>query len=83
MRIEQKIVFVYMILGIFLGLVTNYLLKTGIDLIIAMSLPFLVYLSSLFPLISLVKQKKSLLLLNSFITFILVWPTVWILLYSL
>jgi hypothetical protein len=70
-------------LGIFLGFVTNYLLKINADLSVALGLPPVVYFASLLPLIGLVKQKKSVLFLNSFITFILVWLTVWILFYNI
>jgi hypothetical protein len=62
---------------------TNYLLNAGVGLSIALSLPFVIYFVSLIPLITLVKEKKSWLFYNSFITFILVWLTVWVLFYNL
>lgn len=83
MRIEQKIVFAYTVLGVLLGFMTNYLLNAGVGLSIALSLPFVIYFVSLIPLITLVKEKKSWLFYNSFITFILVWLTVWVLFYNL
>ena len=83
MKVEQKIVFAYTILGILLGFLTNYLFKSGVDLTIATAIPFVVYFVSLLPLITLVKEKKSWLFYNSFITFILVWLTVWVLFYNL
>jgi len=83
LKVEQKIVFAYTILGILLGFLTNYLFKSGVDLTIATAIPFVVYFVSLLPLITLVKEKKSWLFYNSFITFILVWLTVWVLFYNL
>jgi len=83
LKVEQKIILVYTILGISLGFATNYLLKINIDLTIALALPFVVYFLSFLPLTILVKQKKSLLFYNSFISFVLIWLTVWVLLYNL
>ena len=83
MKAEQKIVFAYTVLGILLGAVANYLLKTNVDLILVIALPLVVYFVSLLPLMALVKEKKSWLFYNSFITFILVWLTAWVLLYNL
>jgi len=83
LKVEQKIVFAYTMLGVLLGFVTNYLLKINTSLSIALGLPPVVYFASLLPLTSLVKQKKSPLFFNSFVTFILVWLTVWILFYNL
>ena len=83
MKVEQKIVFAYTILGTLLGFLTNYLFKSGVDLTIAIAIPFVVYFVSLLPLITLVKEKKSWLFYNSFITFLLIWLTVWILFYNL
>lgn len=83
MKVEQKIVFAYTILGILLGFMTNYLLKMNVDLILALVLPFAVYFASLLPLMTLAKEKKSLLFYNSFITFILVWLTAWVLFYNI
>jgi len=83
LKAEQKIVFAYTVLGILLGAVANYLLKTNVDLILVIALPLVVYFVSLLPLMALVKEKKSWLFYNSFITFILVWLTAWVLLYNL
>jgi hypothetical protein len=55
----------------------------NVDLILALVLPFAVYFASLLPLMTLAKEKKSLLFYNSFITFILVWLTAWVLFYNI
>jgi len=83
LKVEQKIILAYTVLGILLGFATNYLLKANVDLIIALALPFAVYFISFFPLNILAKQKKLLLFYNSFISFVLVWLTVWVLIYNL
>jgi hypothetical protein len=82
MKVEQKIVIVYTILGLISGFLTNYLFMAGLGLIVAVSTPFAVYFISLSLLTAFVK-KKTLLFYNSFVTFLLVWLTIWILLYSL
>jgi hypothetical protein len=83
LKLEQKIVLVYTIFAALLGIATNYLLKNGFDLIISLGSPFVIYFVSLLLLTTLIKEKKSRLFYNSFITFILVWLTVWVLLYNI
>jgi FtsH-binding integral membrane protein len=81
MKVEQKIVFAYTILGLFSGFLTNYLFMAGLGLIVATAAPFAIYFISLSFLA--VFTKKKMLFYNSFVTFLLVWLTVWILLYNL
>jgi hypothetical protein len=84
MKIEQLIALGYLILGIFFGVVSNYFTKNGSDLSFALSFPLFAYFISLFPLLKFIKQKKKTqLFYSSFITFILIWLVVWILLYNL
>lgn len=83
MKVEKKITLVYTTMGVFLGLLTAYLLKINANLVVALALPVVVYFLSFLVLGFLVRQKKILLLYNSFVTFILIWLTVWILVYSM
>ncbi|MEM5854638.1 MAG: hypothetical protein QXG39_06980 [Candidatus Aenigmatarchaeota archaeon] len=79
MKVEQKIVLIYMLLGMALGFFTASFLDQAA---IAFSLPFFIYFSS-FPISILLKIKKFSFFYLSFITFIMVWLTSWILLYNL
>ena len=81
MKVEQKIVMIYTFLGFVSGFLTNYTI--GLGLTIAFSIPFIIYFISLPFLTYLVKKRKIILFYNSFVTFILVWLTIWILLYNL
>ncbi len=83
MKIDQKVVAVYTVIGLLGGLISNYLMGTNV--ILASVVPFAMCLSTLFPLVKLTKNesKKSRILFNGFFTFFLVWMTVWILLYNL
>jgi H+/Cl- antiporter ClcA len=78
MRIEQKIILAYSFLGIISGFISVYysgffsfILPIPIYLI-----PSLIFFSRL-----KAKRKKS-LIIDSLITFVLVWIFVWILLYN-
>jgi O-antigen/teichoic acid export membrane protein len=82
MKVEQKIVMVYTILGILSGFLTNYLFSE-FGLIVAISTSFAIYFLSFLLLVIFVKKKKIMLFYNSFMTFLLVWLTIWILLYNL
>ena len=81
MKVEQKIAMIYTLLGFVSGFLTNY--TTGLSLTIALSIPFIIYFISLPFLTHSVKKKKTILFYHSFMTFILVWLTIWILLYNL
>jgi hypothetical protein len=81
MKVEQKIAMVYTVLGILSGFLTNYMI--GFGLTIAVLTPFIIYFIS-FPFLTfLVKKKRLMLFYNSFVTFVLVWVTIWILMYNL
>ena len=83
MKIDQKVVAVYTVIGLLGGLISNYLMDTSV--ILASVVPFALCLLSLLLFVQMVKNesKKSRILFNGFFTFFLVWMTVWILLYNL
>ncbi|MEM5829799.1 MAG: hypothetical protein QW040_01445 [Candidatus Aenigmatarchaeota archaeon] len=81
MKIEQKIVGIYTILGLISGFIANHL-HTTFGSIITLAISFAIYFISLPPFLIFVK-KKNVLLYNSSITFFLCWLTVWVLLYNL
>jgi len=82
MKIDQKIILVYFVFGVILGLVTNFLF-TIIEPFFALILPIILYAISMPILFVLVKDKKRFwLFYNSFITFFLTWLVVWILVYN-
>lgn len=83
MRVEQKIVMVYTILGLLSGFLTNYSHGVGLWLEVAIVAPFSLYFISLPFLAAIVRKKKTTVFYNSFLTFLLVWLTVWILLFNL
>jgi hypothetical protein len=84
MKIDQIIISFYSFLGIFFGYISNYLSKTLLNLTLALFIPIMLYIASQPALLTLVKQKKrTWLISNSFITFILVWLMVWIMLNNL
>jgi hypothetical protein len=81
MKVEQKIVMIYTILGLISGFLTNHII--GFGLLVATLIPFVFYFISFLLLTIFVKGKKTYLFYNSFVTFLLVWLTIWILLYNL
>ncbi|MEM7822432.1 MAG: hypothetical protein QXI23_03035 [Candidatus Aenigmatarchaeota archaeon] len=83
MRVEQKIVMVYTLLGLVSSFITNYLYTLGLNLMIVIALSLSIYFITLPLLLILTKNKKMIIFYNSFVTFILVWLTFWILLYNL
>ena len=84
MKIDQVFALGYLALGVFLGVLSNYLLSSNGNLTFALVIPLFVYLVSLFPLLKFIKSKKRRwIITNSFITFVLIWLVVWILLYNL
>ncbi|MEM5869848.1 MAG: hypothetical protein QXR09_01630 [Candidatus Aenigmatarchaeota archaeon] len=82
-RVEQKIVMVYTLLGLVSSFITNYLYTLGLNLMIVIALSLSIYFITLPLLLILTKNKKMIIFYNSFVTFILVWLTFWILLYNL
>jgi hypothetical protein len=83
MRVEQIVSLVYTLLGLLSSFLTNHLYSIGFGLVIAVVTSFAIYFASLPLLIAFVKDKKKTILLNSFITFLLIWLTMWILIYNL
>lgn len=82
MLLEQRIVTVYLFVGIVCGLLSNYL--TSINLALALLVPVVCYFVTLFPLIKIVKERRfRMLISNSLITFFLVWIMIWVFLYNL
>jgi len=82
MKVEKIIAFCYLVLGIAMGMVSNYFTKSSS--IIAFLIPFGIYVVSLFFLFRFVKnKKKTWIFYNSFITFALIWLVVWILVFNL
>lgn len=80
MNLEQKLIGVYTLLGVALGIVSNYF--SG--LVYQLSIPLIVYMISFLILVRYEKSKKpKWLFYNSFLTFLLIWMTVWILLLNL
>lgn len=83
MKIDQKIVLIYLILGIILGYFSYYF-SINSNLLIALIFPFVIFCIALFPLFKLVREKKKKWLIwNSFITFVLVWILVWLTLFNM
>ena len=82
MKVEQKTVAVYMVIGFLCGIFSNYL--TSINLTLSLLVPVAVYFGTLLPLIRIVKERKfRVLISNSLITFFLVWLMIWVFLYNL
>lgn len=74
------IIIAFSSLGIFAGIVSNYLS----DLTLSLLVPSIVYFLSVIAMIKFVKGKrKRWMIYNSFVTFILVWIVVWIFLFNL
>ncbi len=79
MKVDQVIVSIYVLLGILLGLASNYFNKNLGGLLLAFVVPIASYLITVFPLIRFVKQKqRKWLIQNSLIAFFLIWIIVWI-----
>jgi hypothetical protein len=84
MKIDKIIAFSYLLLGIAMGLVSNYFNENNLYFPVDFVLPFGIYLVSLFFLFRFAKnKKKTWLFYNSFITFVFIWIVVWILVYNL
>lgn len=82
MKLEQILVIVYLFIGISMGLVSDYL-NNSMGLIYAVVVPVIVYAVSISAFLSLVKERKiRVVILNSFVTFILFWLVAWIFLHN-
>jgi len=80
--IEQKIVFIYMIIGIVCGLVSSYFTATNLSY--ALMLPVAIYAVATVPLLRMAREHKtSMVISNSLVTFLLVWILVWVFLYNI
>jgi len=80
MKIEKILVLAFTFLGLFTGIVSNYISEASISILVALA----IYCLSVFSMTKFVKEKKKKkLILNSFVTFILVWLVVWIFLFNL
>jgi len=83
-RIERTILFVFLALGILLGFISNYLIKSLNSLTLALLTPLVFYLIAQAPFMRFVKDKKKRwIFYNSFLTFFLIWIVVWIFLYNI
>ena len=79
MKLVQILTLVYLGLGTIAGFISNIFPDRSIAVLIA----FLIYMVSYVVLIKVVSYKKrSWLVSNSLITFILVWLVIWILLFN-
>jgi len=82
LTIEQKIVFVYMMIGIVCGLISSY--YTATNLPYALMFPVAIYAIVTVPLLRMAKEHKtSMIISNSLVTFLLVWILVWVFLYNI
>ena len=82
MKLEQKIVAIYTVIGFAGGLISNYL--TASSIFLALLVPYVIYFVCVLPLVKKVKDKKmKKIVFNSLFTFFLVWLTVWIFFYNL
>jgi hypothetical protein len=83
-RIERTILFVFLALGILVGFISNYLIKSLNSLTLALLTPLVFYLIAQSPFMRFVKDKKKRwIFYNSFLTFFLIWIVVWIFLYNI
>jgi len=82
MKLEQKIVAAYLLVGLVCGILSNYL--ASINLAYALLVPLGIYFVTLVPLVKVVKERRfRMLISNSLVTFFLVWIMVWVFLYNL
>jgi len=83
MKLEQKIVLIYLVIGMVMGVLSNYLFAS-MGLLVAIITPFVVYAVTIAALLNIVKERKvKTVVLNSFVTFILFWLVVWIFLFNI
>lgn len=82
MKLEQKIVAAYLLVGFVCGILSNYL--ASINLTYALLVPLGIYFVTLVPLVKVIKERRfRMLISNSLVTFFLVWVMVWVFLYNL
>lgn len=79
MKIDQALAIIYLAAGIVFGYISNYFDKILGSLMLAIAVPIIFYIVSIFPLFRLIKnKKKNWIVSNSFITFFIIWFIVWI-----
>ncbi len=82
LKVEQKLVSVYSLMGLLFGVLSNWMYSTSLAL--AMILPAAVYFASVVALRKYAKiTKVSSIASNTLVTFFLVWIVVWVFLYNL
>ncbi len=80
--IEQKIVFVYSVIGLVCGFVSS--IFTSSNMSYALLVPLGIYAVATALLLKMTKEHKtSTVVSNSLVTFLLVWMLVWVFLYNL
>ncbi len=77
MNQDQITVITFSALGVMAGIISNFFAG-----FLSFLIPSIVYFAACFLLIRSGKSKKTSLILNSLVTFILVWLLVWIFLYN-
>lgn len=79
MKLEQILALAYLVLGVASGFISNFL---G-NITLGLAVPLVIYAISFGILVKLISyKKKNWLVVNSLITFILVWLVVWIFLFN-
>jgi hypothetical protein len=79
---EQGMAVLYSALGIAAGMISHFF--AGGDVLLALTAPLAVYIVVTIPLVRILNEKrKGLIFSNTFMTFLLMWATVWILLFNL
>ena len=82
MKLEQKLVLIYLVIGIVMGVLSNYLYK-NMGLAVGVITPFVDYAISIAAFLNIVKERKvKSVVINSFVTFILFWLVIWIFLFN-
>lgn len=81
MKLLQTITIVFLIAGIFSGIISDYFFKNFGSSYFSLIFPFIVYFVLLSPFRG--KMKIRSLIYNSFITFILFWLVAWLTLYAM
>ncbi len=80
MNAERTLTMIYFVLGIAMGI-----LSTRLDVMLAIGIGTLLYVGSFFAVKLFVNEKKkfSWYVLNTLLTFVLVWLVTWIFLFNL
>jgi len=82
MKLEQKIVALYTVIGVIAGTISNYLATTST--LLAVVAAVVIYFGTSIPLMKGKDEKtRKKIAFNSGMTIFLVWATVWVFLYNL